>query len=185
MFGSRRLVSVLVLVLAVLAVAGCQGLAQALGVQPSASAPVIEQHFTQVANRGAGSIEDVDSRAGQEANGDVGATGSGTAGLSATQTTTVDPEAVARGAVEVLKAAPVGSPAALLADAALSEVASGDAKAADRLLRRAKAAQEADMKKKGNVPATPPVVPPASTPASESPASAPVVTPVADTSGTK
>lgn len=177
MFGSRRLVSVLVLVLAVLAVAGCQGLAQALGVQPSASAPVIEQHFTQVANRGSGSIEDVDSRAGQEANGDVGATGSGTAGLTATQTTTLDPEAVARGAVDVLKAAPVGSPAALLADAALSEVASGDAKAADRLLRRAKAAQEAEAKRKATPPSTPP--------APDVPSPAPAVPPAPDPAGTK
>src|SRR5688572_10711146 len=128
----HRLVSVLGLVLVAGALVASQGLAQALGVQPSATAPVIEQHFTQVANRGSGSIEDVDSRAGQEANGDVGATGSGTAGQTATQTTQIDPEAVARGAVEVLKAAPVGSQAALLADAALAEVAGGDAKAADR-----------------------------------------------------
>jgi hypothetical protein len=179
MSGTRRLVSVLALVLAVLAVGGCQGLAQALGVQPSASAPVIEQHFTQVANRGSGSIEDVDSRAGQEANGDVGATGSGTAGLSATQTTTVDPEAVARGAVDVLKAAPIGSPAALLADAALSEVASGDAKAADRLLRRAKAAQEAEAKRKVTAPS------PSTPPAPDVPSPAPVVPTAPVPSGAK
>jgi len=172
----RRIASVLVLGIAALAVGACQGLAQALGVQPVATAPVIEQHFTQVANRGAGSIEDVDSRAGQEANGDVGASGSGTAGQTATQTTTIDPEAVARGAVEVLKAVPAGSPAALFADAALAEAAGGDAKAADRLLRRARAAQEADAKRRATPPAP-------STP--NAPAPATVVPPAPDTAGTK
>jgi hypothetical protein len=171
----RSYVSVLVLALAVLVAAGCQGLAQALGVQPSASAPVIEQHFTQVANRGAGSIEDVDSRAGQEANGDVGASGSGTAGQTATQTPTIDPEAVARGAVEVLKAVPAGSPAALLADAALAEVAGGDVKAADRLLRRAKAARESDATRKAMPPA----------PAPESAAPAPVSPLASEPTGTR
>ncbi|MCG3133014.1 MAG: hypothetical protein HMLKMBBP_00100 [Planctomycetes bacterium] len=152
MFRARNFASALVLAHAALAGAGCQGLAQALGVQPVATAPVIEQHFTQVANRGPGSIDDVDSRAGQEANGDVGASGSGTAGQTATQTTTNDPEAVAQSAVELLKTAPVGSPAALLADAALAEVVGGDPRAADRLIRRAKAAHAADRKQVGATP---------------------------------
>lgn len=136
----RSLLS-LVLIVAVLVLApACQGLAQALGVEPVASAPTVNVNVNQAANRGTGDQSDLDGRSGQEANGDVGASGSGTSGQTATQTTTVDPEAIAAGAVEILRAAAPGSEAAVLAQAALSETVAGDPKSGERLLRRARAA---------------------------------------------
>lgn len=120
---------------------GCQGLAQALGVQPTATAPATVNIGNLVAGR-ENSLEKMLSGTRMDLSGDTGADGTGSQSAEMTQTVQIDPEAVGKAITDAAKTFTAPAATALL-DGAQSELAGGDAKAASRLLKRAAAAEKA------------------------------------------
>ena len=117
MQGVHRVASVLALVLVVGALAACQGLAQALGANPAATAPAYNG-IGVVAQPGA----EVKIYASPNQSGPVGASGSASAQAEQTQTTEIGAEAIDA-----------------LLSAAQDAITGGAAPVANTLIERAKA----------------------------------------------
>ena len=161
----RALVTASALLAAALALPGCNALAGLLRTDTGAAAPVNQA-------TGGGGIAALPGSTvvimygAQDARGDVGAAGTSRVQGEATQSTAVDPAAVADAAGKLLATVPAGSPAAALA-AAAAATAKKDPAAAAQLLDAAKA--QAAPKPAAAPPVAPAPVPTAPT-APESPA---------------
>lgn len=130
---------------------GCQGLAQALGQAPSASAPAV-YNIGVLAHHSAVDGTARNSRADQS--GATGATSQADQSADMSQIITVDPEAVGKAITDLAALTPIGAAKTLL-DAAQSELANGDVAAAKRLLDRALKARKAEESPSPPAPSPP------------------------------
>jgi len=143
---------ILALLLALVVLTGCQGLASALGVQPAATAPVYNGNGV-VALPGAW----VDIVASPDQSGNVAARGEGDLSAEQGQVVTVDPAAVAEGIAAVAKdILPGGRAAAMLAKAEAALAAGNPEKAAK--LTQAAAGYAKAEKPAEDAPAAPPAL---------------------------
>lgn len=137
----RRLILAIVMVAAICLTA-CQGLASALGQQPTATAPVFNGNGVVALPHAW-----VDIVASPDNSGAVGASGEASQDTAQTQVTTVDPAAVAEGIAKIAaEVVPAGRAAAML-ERAQAALEAGDPELAAKRLRAAEGFQRAEAAK--------------------------------------
>ena len=145
---TRYAIALLVLLAAL---TGCSALKQALGLETAQEAPVYVGQGVNMQVTGAdlartstpGTVYEALIRISldrTDASGSLGSTTEGKSEGTATQTTSVDPKAVADAANSLIESAAIGSPARLLAEKARAALANGDTAGAAKLVEEAKAA---------------------------------------------
>lgn len=138
---------------------GCQGLSSALGLQPTATAPV----FNGIGIAALPGSEVWIDGASPDNSGAVGASGTASQSAEQRQVTQIDPAAVAKGIAEAAAVVVPGGRAAKALAGAEAALQGGDVVRADKLTKAAKgfAAAEADAAKAEAAAAPPAPVKPA------------------------